>query len=235
MSLAKKEKIQSDVHLDQLAEYFYKITNHSELYRIGRGLLAEREKGVKNFAFTSTGYKNSQQKSVLGLCCFFDQNTNYKIAIVSDHLLLGIFNDLVEAAVPNTYPLGTNGDVLNYRSFYHHFDFIDYKEFQRFYESGMYTKQFDSEVAKILGKYDIILWDIPEMDSMKKNSLFHSRMSQFYESMTVIVAQNATSGKQIDFIKKFFGSYNINLNGVLFDTNDSPEKPKRKKILGIFG
>ncbi len=245
MSLAKKiviiedktekEVIRSDVSMDKLVGYFYKISNHNELFKVGNGFLKQVEKGVKSFAFTSAGYKNSQQKSVLGLCCFFDQNTNFKIAIISDHLMHGVFNDLVESSTQNSYPMGEEGDVLNYKSFYHHFDFIEYKEFQKFYENHIYSKNFDAEVSKILAQYDVILWDIPEMEAMKKLPHFHSRMAHFYDSMTVIVAQNTTSGKQIEFIKKFFSNYNINLSGVLFDTPDIEDKPKRKKFLGIFG
>lgn len=241
MSVARKLDVldqpkadKADIPVDKLAGYFYKILNHSELFRIGRGLQNEVEKGKKNFAFTSTGYKNSQQKSVLGLCCYFDQNTDYKVAIVSDHLTHGVFNDLVESSTHNSYALGSEGDILNYRSFYHHFDFIDYKEFEKFYMYHVYSKNFDAEVSKVLANYDVVFWDIPEMEAMKKSAHFHSRISHFYESMTIIVAQNATSGQQVEHIKKFFENYNINLSGVLFD-NVEEEKPKRKKFLGLFG
>lgn len=243
MSLAKKimaeapiyeEKFNNDSTVDKLAGYFYKISNHEELFRIGKGLLVEVEKGVKNFAFTSTGYKNSQQRTILGLCCFFDQNANYKIAIISDHLAHGVFNELVENSSLNHYMLGDGGDIVKYKSFHHHFDFIDYSEFSKFYENHLYSKNFDQEMTKILNNYDIILWDIPEMEKMKQQPHFHYRISHFYQSMTIIVAQNSSSGKQIDFIKNFFSNYNINLNGVLFDTSGLKDKTKRKKFLGIF-
>jgi hypothetical protein len=230
----KSEDLKSDASLDKLAGYFYKIVNHEELFRIGKGLLLEVEKGIKNFAFTSTGYKNSQQKTILGLCCFFDQNANYKIAIISDHLSQSVFTDLVESSNPNNFLVGNGGDIVRYKSFYHHFDFIDYSELVKFYENHLYSKSFDSEVKNILDKYDIVLWDIPEMEKMKENPHFHYRISHFYESMTVIVSQNTSSGKQVAFIKNFFRNYNINLNGVLFDTSGLKDQSKRRKILGIF-
>lgn len=254
MSLAKKiidndipitdERIKSDSAVDQLAGYFYKISNHEELFRIGRGLLAEVDKGIKSFAFTSTGYKNSQQRTILGLCCFFDQNANYKIAIVSDHMEHGVFGELVNLSSLNTYSIGNGEDTVKYKSFYHHFDFIEYSEFIKFYENHLYTKNFDSEMSKILGNYDLVLWDVPEMEKMKQHPHFHYRLAHFYQSMTIIVSQSSSSGKQIDFVKNFFSNYNINLNGVLFDTSSLKEnqkgkqnendKSKRKKFLGIF-
>lgn len=220
--------------IDQLAVYFYKISNHEELFRIGKGFLQEVKKGVKSFAFTSTGYKNSQQKTILGLCCYFDQNANYKIAIISDHLSQGIFSELVDASALNSYSLGNGEDTVEYKSFHHHFDFINYSEFNKFYNNHLYTKSFEVEVKKILDKYDIVFWDIPEMETMKSYPHFHYRISHLYESMTVIVSQNTTSGKQIESVKNFFSNYNVNLNGVLFDSTCSTDKPKRKKILGLF-
>lgn len=245
MSLARKlelevplieveENLKTDSPTDKLAGYFYKISNHEELFRIGKGLMLEIDKGVRNFAFTSTGYKNSQQKTILGLCCFFDQNANYKMAVISDHLSHGVFNDLVDSSTPNSYSVGTEGDMLKYKSFHHHFDFIDYSELKKFYESHLYSKSFDAEITQVLKKYDIVLWDTPEMEKMKQNPHFHYRVSHFYESMTVIVSQSFSSGKQVEIIKNFFSNYNINLNGVLFDTSGLKEQPKRRKILGIF-
>ena len=229
-----RERVSKDASYDKLAEYFYKIANHEELFRIGKGLLEEVTKGVKSFAFTSTGYKNSQQKAILGLCCFFDQNANYKIAIVSDNLSHGVFSDLVESSSLNSYTMGNGEDIVRYKSFHHHFDFIDYSEFTKFYENHLYTKNFDAEMTKVLSNYDIVLWDTPEMEKIKQNSHFHYRVSHFYDSMTIIVSQNNSSGKQVEFIKNFFGNYNINLNGVLFDTSGLKEQSKRRKILGIF-
>lgn len=219
---------------DQLAGYFYRISNHEELFRIGKGFFQEVKKGIRNFGFTSTGYKNSQQRTILGLCCYFDQNANYKIAIVSDHLSQGIFSELVESSTPNTYVTESGEDTVCYKSFYHHFDFFEYAEFSKFYDNHLYTNNFDVEVNKILKNYDVIFWDIPEMENLKNHPHFHYRISHIYESLTVIVSSNNTSGKQIESIKNFYNNYNINLNGVLFDSVCSEEKPKRKKFLGLF-
>lgn len=239
MSTAKKLEIVSDNTVinksqpDQLASYFYKISNHEELFKIGKGFLQEFRNGIKSFAFTSTGYKNSQQRTILGLCCFFDQNTDYKIAVISDNLHQGIFSELVESSEQNSYSLEGGEDTIQYCSFHHHFDFINYSEFNKFYNNHVFTKNFEVEVQKILDKYDLVFWDIPDMERIKLNPHFHFRISHLYQSMTVIISQNNTSGKEVESVKNFFGSYNISLNGVLFDTS-SVEMKKKKKFLGIF-
>lgn len=219
---------------DKLASYFYKISNHEELFKIGKGFYSEVKKGIKSFAFTSTGYKNSQQRTILGLCCFFDQNENYKIAIISDNLDQGIFSELVNSSEKNSYHLEDGDDTIDYLSFHHHFDFIDYSEFNKFYNNHIYTKQFESEVQKIVDKYDVVFWDIPDLEKIKLQPHFHFRISHLYQSMTVIISQNHTSGKEVETVKNFFSNYNINLNGVLFDTSSTEQSPKKKKFLGIF-
>ncbi len=219
---------------DQLASYFYKISNHEELFKIGKGFFQEVQKGIKSFAFTSTGYKNSQQRTILGLCCYFDQSSDCKVAIISDNLDQGVFNELINASEKKSYSIDEGADTIDCHSFHHHFDFINYSEFNKFYSNHIYTKHFEVEVQKIVDMYDIVLWDIPDMEKIKQNPHFHFRISHLYQSMTVIISQNNTSGKEVESVKSFFSNYNINLNGVLFDTTPMESTPKRKKILGLF-
>lgn len=228
------EEIKRSPSSDKLATYFYRIVNHDDLFKIGKGYLGEVKKGVKNFAFSSIGYKASQQKTILGLCCFFDQNSDSKIAIISDNMSLGVFSDLLESSTSSSYSAGNEGDVINYKTFHHHFDFIDYAEFAKFYDNHLYTKSFDTDVTKILEKYDIVLWDVPAMEDMKKNSHFHYRISHFYESMTVILSQMSSSGKEIESIKKFFSNYNVRLNGVLFEVAENEERSLWEKMLRML-
>lgn len=219
---------------DELSRYFYKIANPDELFKLGRNIVTEIEKGIKGFAFTSTGYKNSQQRTILGLCCFLDKNTDYKVGIVSDHLHQGIFQGFVEASTKKHHLFQEIVGVLNYKSFHHHFDFIHYDDLIAFYKNHNYAKSCDEELSSIFKKYDVIFWDIPEMEKIKMEPQFHYKISRFYESLTVVISQSVTSNKQVEQIKKFFGNYNINLSGILFDTEKVTKKNGKKKFLGIF-
>lgn len=242
MSATKKFKIIGEEHslpknkfsIDRLASYFHRIGNHEELFRLGMSFLLEVKKGARSFAFASVGDKQAQQKTILGISCYFDQNADYKIAIISDHLSEGLFGELFELSTPDSYSLSNGEDTVSYKSFHHHFDFIDYSEFSKFYGNHLYTKNFEAEVKKVLSGYDLVFWDVPEIAKIKNNPHFHYRISQLYQSMTIIVSSAETSGKDVEATKKFFGSYNIKLNGVLFDTTAPADKPKRKKILGLF-
>ena len=69
--------------------YFYKVSNHHELYKIGASFYADYTDGMKSFAISSTGYPQSQQNSILGLASFFDHKDDLRIAIISDNLKEG--------------------------------------------------------------------------------------------------------------------------------------------------
>jgi len=219
---------------DKIANYFARVSNNDELFKIGKKFMAEFKSGVKNFAITSTGYKNSQQRTILAVVCYFDYADQYRIAVISDQLRNGVFNELVKDSTPKNYQLNHFGDHIDYHSFQHHVDFIDYAELQRIYDEHMYSKTFDFEVKSILDKYDIIFWDVPELEKMKMNLQFNYRLSHFYDSLTMIVSPTASSGKKVEKVKKFFNNFNINLTGILLETSSAIEQPKRKKFLGVF-
>ncbi len=219
---------------DKIASYFSRVSNNDELFKVGKKFMAEFKSGVKSFAVTSTGYKNSQQRTILAVVCYFDYADQYRIAVVSDHLRHGVFDELVKDATPKNYQLNHFGDHIEYHSFQHHVDFIDYAELQRVYDDHMYSKTFDLEVKSILDKYDIVFWDVPEIEKMKMNLQFNYRLSHFYDSLTMIVSPTASSGAKVEKVKKFFNNFNLNLSGILLETSSAIEQPKRKKFLGVF-
>ncbi len=229
-----EKKYNREGSTDKIASYLSRVSNPDELFHVGKKFMEEYKKGTKSFAFTSTGYKNSQQRTILGLCCYFDYADQYRIAIVSDQLRHGVFAEFYKDSKPKQYQLSGFGDNVNYHSYQHHFDFLDYEELMRVYDEHQYSKTFDLEVKTILDYYDIVLWDVPELDKMKLNLQFNYRISHFYESLTLIVSPNASSGHKVEAVKKFFSNYNVNLNGVLLETSSAIDRPKRKKILGIL-
>ncbi len=218
---------------DKIASYFSRFSNHDELFRIGKSFMDDFKLGIKNFAITSSGYKNSQQRTALAIVCYFDYVDQYKIAIVSDQLKHAVFHDLLKDSVLKEHQLSHYGDSVQYHSFQHQVDFIDYNEIMKIYDQHLYSKTFDFEIKTILDQYDIVLWDTPEIDKMKLNLQFHYRISHFYESLTMIVSPNASSGKKVDIVKKFFNNFNVRMSRVLLEENSSIERPK-KKFLGLL-
>ncbi len=109
-------------------KFFYKVSNHQELFRIGKSFYSDYLTGVKSFAITSTGYQTSQQKSILGLASFFDHKEELKIGIISDNLYVGAFKDILKLSKDREYDYFGKESSINIHSFYNHFDFIDMNE-----------------------------------------------------------------------------------------------------------
>jgi hypothetical protein len=227
------EEIKDSKSIDFLANYFSRVKNNEELFRLGKEISDNLKKGIKNVALTSPGLKNTQQKTILGLCCFFDRVEHLKIAIVTDDLNLGVFQDLVANSKVMAYRLDITNFEVKYSTYYHHFDFFDYAELLKFYDTHFYNETFDSELERIFDHYDLILWDTPELSKMKLNPHFHYRISNFYQSLSLIVSPHSSIA-QIERIRDHFANYKLSLSRVLFDTSFDEDKTKRKKFLGIF-
>jgi len=209
--------------------FFYKVSNHQELFRIGRSFYDDYTAGVKSFAISSTGYQTSQQKTILGLASFFDHKDDYKIAVISDNLDQGAFKDIV--SISKNIPSTIVGDdySLNVKSFYNHFDFINLDEVLNL-SNHHNMKEYDSVFDHIVDYYDIVFWDVPELHKIQLDSERYFPMIMKFESLSIIVSKQITKERHVDELKQFFLGYGINMKGLLFEEKNSFEKkPKNSK------
>lgn len=200
--------------------YFYKVSNHHELFKIGRSFYSDYMAGVKSFAISSTGYQTSQQKTILGLASFFDHKEDLKIGIVSDNLKQGAFKDIVSISKEIKYDYWGQNFILNIKSFYNHFEFLNLDQVLALAsnnELGEYDEVFDH----IVDLYDIVFWDVPELHKVQIDSERYFPVIMKFESISIIVAQSLTKRSDIEDIKKFFLGYGINLKGLLLEEKSS--------------
>lgn len=198
-------------------KYFYKVSNHHELFKIGSSFFEDHKKGVKSFAVTSTGYQNSQQTSILGLASFFDHKSDLKIAIVSDNLDEGAFKEIVSLSKKAKIELGESEEPCDYYNFYSHFDFFNLDQLldiANSEHSSSYEEVFDG----LVDGYDLIFWDVPDLEKIKKDSERYFPVIMKFESLSIIVAQSLSNSNDVKDVQSFFMGYGINLKGLLFDT-----------------
>jgi len=209
--------------------YFYKVSNHHELFKIGRSFYSDYMAGVKSFAITSTGYQTSQQKTILGLASFFDHKEDLKIGIISDNLKRGAFKDIVSISKTIQYDYFGPDKSIEIKSFYNHFEFLDLSEILKLAndkELGEYDDVFD----QIVDLYDIVFWDVPELHNIQVDSEKYFPVIMKFESISIIVAQSLTKRGDVEDIKKFFLGYGINLKGLLLEEKTSLEKKEEAPI-----
>ncbi len=210
-------------------KYFYRVSNHHELFKIGRSFYSDYMSGVKSFAITSTGYQTSQQKSILGLASFFDHKEDMKIGIISDNLKVGSFKDIVSISKKVNMDMFDLGQNITIHSFYNHFEFIDMNELLSIANDGSvvgYEEVFDN----IIDMYDVVFWDVPDLHKIQVESEKYFPVIMKFESISIIVAQSLSKKSDIDDIKRFFLGYGINLKGLLLEERTSEENSKDKEV-----
>jgi len=231
---------QSSEHTKSINQYFYKVSNHHELFKIGRSYFEDYKiKGIKSFAISSTGYQNSQQKSILGLASFFDHKERVKIGIVSDNLFEGTFKDLIAASELEEVVLAEGMPPLKVYSFYNHFEFLDLRQIVDLVNDKSISF-YDEVLDKLVEAYDVVFWDVPELHKVQRNSEKYFPIIMKFENLSIIVSQKLSSAKDIENVKDFFLGYGINLKGLLLENvvekfkGDDEEEPESRPWWRVF-
>ena len=230
LKYTKKEEVKKKSN-----KYFYKVSNHHELFKIGRSFYTDYLSGVKSFAISSTGYQTSQQKSILGLASFFDHKEDIKIAIVSDNLSNGAFKEIVSISKKVEADLFGLDDKITIHSFHNHFEFIDMDQLLDL-ANDTEIESYDEVFSHVMDMYDVIFWDVPDLHKIQLESERYFTVIMNFESISIVVAQSLSKKSDIEEIKKFFLGYGINLKGLLLEQNladkDNVDKTKVEKKIG---
>lgn len=214
-----------------LAKYFYKVSNHHEFYQIGNSFLKDYREGFKSFAITSTGYKQSQQRTILALASFFDHAMPMKIAIVTSEMGEGVFKELISKSVDTNLELNmTKDSQMNVKRFYHHFDFVSFDSLFKMAPAGVPTYEYEHAISQFVRNYDLVLWDTPEIDVFKANNNLYYPIALYFDSLSIIVSQTLSSQTEINELQEFFTNYGVNIKGLMLDYT-TQKSIKKKSFL----
>lgn len=206
---------------------FYKVNNHQELFKVGSSFMSDFESGINSFAVSSTGYQTSQQKMILGLASFFDHKENIKIAIVTDNLYDGLYQDIVKSSRQET--LNYDEDMANCKVyiFHNHFEFVC---LDSLLEQDHQNEEinYEERIEEFKSHYDLVFWDVPELHKIQMNPEIYYPMIMNFDCLSIIVAQALSKKEDIEELRSFFSGYGINLKGLIVDKN-SKEKEKIKQ------
>ncbi len=180
---------------------YYRIENPNDVVAIGASCLEDFNRGAQHFVFASTNYKSTQQRAVLAVASYFDHLFRIRTLIVSDNLERGPFKNLVEASSQH---IGTSSMPAHAR-FYHHFDFISLSELMN-HETG----------HSFLEDYDLVLWDPPCLNNSEEVSKCMGRFSNYFDSVTIIVANAAAKSSDQRELRRHFDGFGINVSGIRF-------------------
>jgi hypothetical protein len=171
------------------------------------------QKGEKSVAFSSTNYRSSQEKSVLLAVDYFNKKyPSLKIAVVSFKLDHGLFKEY----------LGMLGkDLSDTIVVSRNFSLIDW------------NPSLKMDPLDIVDEYDMIFWDLPDLDFIQKNS---EDLSRFFETMDAlyIVSIRFEKFDEEHFKKTIYNYYldhGLDIKMIIPWRLGSKKRPAKKSLL----
>ncbi len=220
-------------------KYFYKFSNHHELFKIGTSFYMDYLKGMKSFALISNGREVSTQTSILGLASFFDHKEDIKIGIISNNIQHGSFEEIKNLSLKEKILIRIDL-VIDIYNFYDHFHLINLNDLIRVSADGD-REEYEEVFTSLTDHFDVVFWDIPGLREIQQESEKYFPMIMSLESLTIIVSKDGSSHKGLEETRHFFLGYGLYMKGILVETQDGPPRktddstPKKKNWWNIFG
>lgn len=201
--------------------YYYKAVDHVELFKTGTSYLEDFKNGVRSFAFSSLGLSESRQKSIFGICSFFNYHTEVKTLIVAEDFKKSFFSFYVKDLKPKSKPIYKDG--ATYQIFSGPgFDVLDFYEIKRIY-SKVPHYDYEEFLRELTNLYDLVLWDLPELEILDANKEIYFPVIRMLDNVSLIVKGKETNIYQIRELADYYSKYQVDIKGVLFDS-------KKKKL-----
>lgn len=197
--------------------FYYKAVDHVELFKTGTSYLEDFKNGVRSFAFSSLGVTDAKQKSIFGICSFFNYHTEVKTLIVAEDFRKSFFSFYVKDLKPKEKPIYKDG--ATYRIYEGPgFDVLDFYEVKKIY-SKVPHYDYEEFLRELTNLYDLVLWDLPDMEVLDANKEVYFPVIRMLDNVSLIVKGKKTSVVQIRSLAEYYSKYQVDIKGVLFDSS----------------
>jgi hypothetical protein len=200
--------------------YYYRAKDHVELFKVGSSFLKDFRSGLKSFSFSSIGLKEEREKSVLGILSFFNYHEDVRICVVTQSLVDSYYSRIATKAKKREAQVFD--EDLSYE-FYtgDGFEVIEYSELKKI-ERKISAYNFEDFLDFLLDSFDIILWDLPEIEILDANKEVYFPIVRSLDNVSFIVGKNVSKISEINEMISYFKRYQIAIKGLLF--SDSTKK-----------
>lgn len=182
------------------------------------------DKGDRNIALSNVGHINSQQKYLLAILTYLGQVSNFKkkkVGLVSFDLKIGLYKDYFDK---NYSPSMEGMSVPSVMGTH----FIDW--------NFLIQKKIPAEM---LDDFDLLLWDLPDLNFININSHGLERFFKEFDSMLIVSMRPNGIGND-EFIKRihtFYQNHGLLLPKLIVSSSTEEVRTIKKtdKIRSLLG
>ena len=197
------------------SDYFYRATNHLELYNIGKSYLEDYKKGIKNFAFCTDEAKDAKEKTVLGLTSFFNYHEDITVTILTSNVADSYYSQIVHDLKPQKKIIeGEEVAFMVYES--SEFNLIEFDELKLMGDKFR-TYHLEDLIQEVVNRSDLIFWDLPTVEQLSKDKKVYFPISRYMENVSLIIKSGDSRYEKLHKMIDHFKKYGVRVKGVLFD------------------
>lgn len=194
--------------------YYYRAKDHVELFKTGSSYLKDFKDGEKNFSFISVGLDDVREKTVFGVASFFNYHSDCRVGIVTDHFEKSFYHQFIGDLEKEQRNIVD--EELGFHVFVGNgFEIIEFANLKNV-ERKIKDNDFEAFVEKLVDSYDLILWDLPDLEALKSNKELFFPVIRILDNVSMIVSENTTKFKDMQTIMDYFRRYQIRVKGMLY-------------------
>ena len=187
--------------------------NEEEAFQMAKGYFSEfLNKEITSFAFSTVGYKNSQQKAMLAVACYFSQIQSMRTSLITDNLK-GVFKALVDKSLTIEIT-SKDGVIIPAYQFGEMFIF----DMEQILDLCKDEKTSLGNILEAIREHsDVSFFDLPELEVIKEFLNIYKPLVASIQSLSVIYFED-NHNQIVEEVYEHFDKNGINLRGSLIQT-----------------
>jgi hypothetical protein len=195
--------------------HYYRAKDHMELFKVGSSFLKDFKSGLKNFSVIGHEMNEEREKTVFGLASYFNYHTEETdVAIITSEFQNSFYSNFLGDLEQRDRAVFD--EDLTYKFFIGRgFELIEFSELRKV-ERKLKNYDFEYFLDDLSDRFDIVLWDIPDIDTLDKNKELFFPIIRTLDNVSIVVKENHSKIGNINEIINYFKRYQVKIKGLLF-------------------
>ncbi len=205
----EKHSLKRKVINIKVEELYYQISNHKDLFNLGKSYLKDLSEGNKCFGLGHVSDKQRSADTVLGLGAYFRYHTNLKVCALVDmekhRAMLEKSLGLVSIEAAKGYSEELKMEIISTSLM----DLVDINSM----ESA--STDLRDLVKKLYNSYDVVFVELPEILFMDQRRNLFFPLVNILDNVSLILRFKNSTYSSIEKGIEFYKKYDVKVKGVL--------------------